>query len=116
MGTAFSSSLFGLGGSLVLGFLDLQSNQAQNRFFNTIEEKLSVSLKSCFVLSSGLLKFIGDLLEFLKIVPGEYFAKLSKKYPKIYFLTTLSLTEFAILFNFFSSDASADGDEEFAFL
>tara|TARA_Y100000589_G_scaffold327685_1_gene370064 strand:+ start:751 stop:1692 length:942 start_codon:yes stop_codon:yes gene_type:complete len=41
MGTAFSSSLFGLGGSLILGFMDLQSNQAQNRFFNTIEEKLS---------------------------------------------------------------------------
>ena len=41
MGTAFSSSLFGLGGSLILGFLDLQSNQAQNRFFNTVEEKLS---------------------------------------------------------------------------
>ena len=33
MGTAFSSSLFGLGGSLILGFLDLQSSQAQNRFF-----------------------------------------------------------------------------------
>ncbi len=41
MGTAFSSSLFGLGGSLILGFLDLQNNQAQNRFFNTVEEKLS---------------------------------------------------------------------------
>jgi len=41
MGTAFSSSLFGLGGSLILGFLDLQSNQAQNRFYNTVEEKLS---------------------------------------------------------------------------
>jgi len=34
MGTAFSSSLFGLAGSLVLGFLDLQANQAQNRFYN----------------------------------------------------------------------------------
>ncbi len=41
MGTAFSSSLFGLSGSLILGFLDLQSNQAQNRFFNEVEEKLS---------------------------------------------------------------------------
>ena len=36
MGTAFSSSLLGLGGSLILGFLDLQSNQAQNRFYNEI--------------------------------------------------------------------------------
>ena len=41
MGTAFSSSLFGLGGSLILGFLDLQTSQAQNRFYNMIEEKLA---------------------------------------------------------------------------
>jgi hypothetical protein len=41
MGTAFSSSLFGLGGSLVLGFLDLQAAHAQNRFFNDLEEWLS---------------------------------------------------------------------------
>jgi hypothetical protein len=41
MGTAFSSSLFGLGGSLVLGFLDLQAGHAQNRFFNELEEWLS---------------------------------------------------------------------------
>jgi len=41
MGTAFSSSLFGLGGSLVLGFLDIQANHAQNRFFNDMEEWLS---------------------------------------------------------------------------
>lgn len=37
MGTAFSSSLFGLAGSLVLGFLDLQAGQAQNRFFLELE-------------------------------------------------------------------------------
>ena len=41
MGTAFSSSLFGLGGSLILGFLDLQAGHAQNRFFNDLEEWLS---------------------------------------------------------------------------
>ncbi|MEA3363409.1 MAG: biopolymer transporter ExbB [Thermodesulfobacteriota bacterium] len=41
MGTAFSSSLFGLGGSLVLGFLDLQAGHAQNRFFNEMEEWLT---------------------------------------------------------------------------
>jgi hypothetical protein len=41
MGTAFSSSLFGLAGSLVLGFLDLQASQAQNRFYNDLEEWLS---------------------------------------------------------------------------
>jgi len=41
MGTAFSSSLFGLGGSLVLGFIDIQASHAQNRFFNDMEEWLS---------------------------------------------------------------------------
>jgi hypothetical protein len=41
MGTAFSSSLFGLSGSLVLGFLDLQTSQAQNRFYTDLEDWLS---------------------------------------------------------------------------
>ncbi len=41
MGTAFSASLFGLAGSLVLGFLDLQATQAQNSFYNDLEEFLS---------------------------------------------------------------------------
>ena len=41
MGTAFSSSLFGLAGSLVLGFMALQIGQAQNRFYNDLEEWLS---------------------------------------------------------------------------
>ena len=41
MGTAFSSSLFGLAGSLVLGFLELNSAQAHNRFVNELEEWLS---------------------------------------------------------------------------
>ncbi len=41
MGTAFSSSLFGLAGSLVLGFIDLQATRAQNSFYNDVEEWLS---------------------------------------------------------------------------
>jgi len=41
MGTAFSSSLFGLAGSLILGFLDLQGGHAQNRFFNQLEDWLT---------------------------------------------------------------------------
>ena len=41
MATAFSSSIFGLAGSLALGFLDLQLGQAQNRFYNDLEEWLS---------------------------------------------------------------------------
>jgi hypothetical protein len=41
MGTAFSASLFGLAGSLILGFLELQASQAQNRFYNDLEDLLS---------------------------------------------------------------------------
>lgn len=41
MGTAFSSSLLGLAGSLILGFLELQASHAHNRFYNELEEWLS---------------------------------------------------------------------------
>ncbi|HVZ10623.1 flagellar motor protein MotA [Rhodopila sp.] len=41
MGTAFSASMYGLSGALVLGFLDLTAGQAQNRFFNELEEWLA---------------------------------------------------------------------------
>ncbi len=41
MGTAFSASLFGLSGSLVLGFLELQAGHAHNKFYNELEEWLS---------------------------------------------------------------------------
>lgn len=43
MSIAFTSSLFGLAGSLVLGFLDLQAGQAQNRFYTELEDFLSAS-------------------------------------------------------------------------
>ena len=56
MGTAFSSSLFGLAGSLILGFLDLQANQAQNRFYNDLEEWLSTVTR----LSSGSIGSDGE--------------------------------------------------------
>ena len=45
MGISFSSSLFGLAGSLVLGFLDLQSSQAQNRFYTDLEDWLSTTVR-----------------------------------------------------------------------
>jgi hypothetical protein len=45
MGIAFSSSLFGLSGSLVLGFLDLQTSQAQNRFYTDLEDWLSTTVQ-----------------------------------------------------------------------
>ena len=56
MGTAFSSSLFGLAGSLVLGFLELQASQAQNRFYNELEDWLSSYTR----LTGGTLTMDGD--------------------------------------------------------
>ncbi len=56
MGTAFSSSLFGLAGSLIVGFLELQAGQAQNRFYNDLEEWLSGLTR----LSSGGIGTEGD--------------------------------------------------------
>ncbi len=56
MGTAFSSSMFGLAGALVLGFLDLTAGQAQNRFYNELEEWLAGLTR----LSSGALGGEGD--------------------------------------------------------
>lgn len=51
MGTAFSSSMFGLSGALILGFLDLTAGQAMNRFYNGLEEWLATLTR----LGSGAL-------------------------------------------------------------
>jgi MotA/TolQ/ExbB proton channel family len=56
MGTAFSASMFGLSSALVLGFLDLTAGQAQNRFFNELEEWLAGVTR----LSSGVLGGEGE--------------------------------------------------------
>jgi hypothetical protein len=54
MGISFSSSLFGLAGSLVLGFLDLQTSQAQNRFYTDLEDWLATTVQD---LGSGGAEF-----------------------------------------------------------
>jgi biopolymer transport protein ExbB/TolQ len=56
MSTAFSCSMLGLAGALVLGFLDLTAGQAQNRFFNELEEWLAGLTR----LSSGVLGGDGE--------------------------------------------------------
>ncbi|MBI1777250.1 MAG: flagellar motor protein MotA [Proteobacteria bacterium] len=89
MGTAFSSSLLGLSGSLILGFLDLQASQAQNRFYNDLEEwlssltKISIASPAAAALSEGeqavpiyleaVVEKIADSLETLQrtIAQGE---------------------------------------------
>jgi hypothetical protein len=53
MGISFSSSLFGLAGSLVLGFLDLQTSQAQNRFYTDLEDWLSTTVRDLGVSGDG---------------------------------------------------------------
>ena len=56
MGISFSSSLFGLAGSLILGFLDLQSSQAQNRFYTDLEDWLASTVRGYSADAAG-----GDL-------------------------------------------------------
>jgi hypothetical protein len=56
MGISFSSSLFGLAGSLILGFLDLQSSQAQNRFYTDLEDWLASTVRGYSSEAAG-----GDL-------------------------------------------------------
>ena len=51
MSTAFGASLFGLSGSLVLGFLELQASQAQGRFHIELEEWLA---RATSLSSAGL--------------------------------------------------------------
>src|SRR5690242_7695848 len=53
MGISFSSSLFGLAGSLILGFLDLQTSQAQNRFYTDLEDRLATTVHDLGVESSS---------------------------------------------------------------
>jgi len=70
MGTAFSSSLFGLAGSLMLGFMDLQASQAQTRFYNDVEDWLA----SVTRLSRG-----GDIAEGASGSPDAYMTALMEK-------------------------------------
>ncbi|HKH81872.1 MAG TPA: flagellar motor protein MotA [Methylovirgula sp.] len=53
MSISFTSSLFGLAGSLVLGFLDLQAGQAQNRFYNELEDNLTASTSPDTLIEGG---------------------------------------------------------------
>src|SRR3546814_19256150 len=59
MGTAFSSSLLGLSGSLILGFLDIQAGRAQNRFYTELENWLSSVTDLGSALGEGLVHGVG---------------------------------------------------------
>ena len=83
MGTAFSASLFGLSGSLLLGYLELLAGQAQNRFFNELEEWLSERTRLTGAMATGdgdapipvyiqaLLEQTADNLENLQRIVGR---------------------------------------------
>jgi hypothetical protein len=76
MGISFSSSLFGLAGSLVLGFLDLQSSQAQNRFYTELEDWLSTTVydqaaEPGTVAAVGMTSEIRTAIDRLKDVVNE---------------------------------------------
>jgi uncharacterized protein YneF (UPF0154 family) len=74
MGISFSSSLFGLAGSLVLGFLDLQSSQAQNRFYTELEDWLSTTVYDQAgepVAAAGMAGEVRSAIERLKEAVNE---------------------------------------------
>ncbi|MFO0405078.1 MAG: flagellar motor protein MotA [Labrys sp. (in: a-proteobacteria)] len=77
MGISFSSSLFGLAGSLILGFLDLQAGQAQNRFYNELEDWLAATVTDIEAESIGRGGAEGDMsaiktaIERLAANPGD---------------------------------------------
>jgi hypothetical protein len=72
MGISFSSSLFGLAGSLVLGFLDLQTSQAQNRFYNNLEDWLATTVQDLGAVGAGAVAGLpADAIERLRQSIGE---------------------------------------------
>jgi len=73
MGISFSSSLFGLAGSLVLGFLDLQTSQAQNRFYTNLEDWLATTVQDLGAAPgvAGLPAGMIDAIERLRHSIGE---------------------------------------------
>src|SRR3954469_26010316 len=71
MGISFSSSLFGLAGSLILGFLDLQSSQAQNRFYTDLEDWLATTVREYGDGGSGLGGELQHAMERMRTVLEE---------------------------------------------
>lgn len=71
MGISFSSSLFGLAGSLILGFLDLQSSQAQNRFYTDLEDWLASTVREYSGEAAGTGGDLQNALERLRATIDE---------------------------------------------
>jgi hypothetical protein len=71
MGISFSSSLFGLAGSLILGFLDLQSSQAQNRFYTDLEDWLAETVREYAGDGGGATGDLNPALDRLRLAVEE---------------------------------------------
>lgn len=71
MGISFSSSLFGLAGSLVLGFLDLQGGQAQRRFYSDVEDWLASRAGAGVMTGDGSTGDTAMMLERLSTLLNE---------------------------------------------
>jgi len=76
MGISFSSSLFGLAGSLILGFLDLQTSQAQNRFYTNFEDWLATTVEDLGTsaaqsAAAGLPATVMEAIDRLRLSIGE---------------------------------------------
>jgi hypothetical protein len=71
MGTAFSSSLLGLAGSLVLGLLELFAGHGQSRFYRELEEWLSSITRLGFAGSEGEGTDQGALTQILDNMTGQ---------------------------------------------
>ncbi len=65
MGTAFSSSLLGLAGSLVVGLLELFASHGQNRFYRELEEWLSTITRIGFASEEGSGEDTGMMASFV---------------------------------------------------
>ena len=71
MSISFTSSLFGLAGSLVLGFLDLQAGQAQNRFYTELEDRLSLNAIDAPFAAAGVPDELRAALERIGAAPPD---------------------------------------------
>ena len=80
MGTAFSSSLLGLAGSLVVGLLELFAGHGQNRFYRELEDWLSSITRVGFTSAegegdsgamAGLIDHLGAQIEVLQTIAAQ---------------------------------------------
>ena len=71
MGTAFSSSLLGLAGSLVIGLLELFAGHGQNRFYRELEEWLSTITRIGFEAGESGDNAMGPLVQVLDTLGGQ---------------------------------------------